>query len=224
MRAAILVLFLAIPAAAADPFEGLKRLDRVTVTDKDGDTVRGIVRSILRGRLSVQIEGREGLTGSLVFERKSVSKVEKTGIATEEELKAASESAAAPREGFAEPERVEPKVEAAPPPQRPVLEAFPPKDWSVARRDEVLSRAPYLRSKNEREFLDRFDEWREAIESRDRLARSALLKKFPPGTTWNESTCDRLRYTLAIVGRALTAEEREFVEKYEAWKQAAAGG
>jgi hypothetical protein len=223
MRAAALFLLLAaLPAAAADPFEGLKRLDRVTVTDRDGDTVRGIVRSILKGRLALQIEGREGLTGSLVFERKSVRKIEKTGTASEEELKAASEPPRPPPEGFVEPEPREPKAVPVAPAPWPVLDAFPPDAWSVARRDEIAAKDTYLRSAEEREFLARFGEWTSAIERREKAAQAALLQKFPPGEKWNESACHRLRFTLAILGRELTAEEREFVENFEAWKRAGA--
>ena len=136
MRPALFLLLASLPALAADPFEGLKRLDRVVVTDRDGDTVRGIVRSIVKGRLSIQLEGREGLSGSLVFERKSVRKVEKAGTATEEELKAASEPPPS-LEGLVEPERPAPKAEPPPAKPRPVLEAFPPAEWSGKRREEI---------------------------------------------------------------------------------------
>ncbi len=222
MRAAALFILLALPAAAADPFEGLKRLDRVAITDKDGDTVRGIVRSVVRGRLSLQIEGREGVIGSLVFERKSVAGVEKLGTATEEELKAISELPPPPREGFAEPERPEPKPEPVPLAPRPVLEAFPPPAWSVVRRDDIASKDAYLRTADEREFLARFEEWTQALEARERTERKALLARFPPGKGWSEQTCARLTFTLAVLGRQLTAEEREFVERFKAWRQAVA--
>ncbi|MEK7466081.1 MAG: hypothetical protein AAB074_01590 [Planctomycetota bacterium] len=220
MRASLLLLLFALPAAAADPFEGLKRLDRVTVTDKDGDTVRGIVRSILRGRMSLQIEGREGLTGSLVFERKSVRKIEKTGIATEEELKAASEPEAPPPEGLVEPERVASKVEAPPAPPRPVLEAFPTTTWSSSRHDEIALKDAYLRSADEREFLARIGEWTAAVAALNREMRLALIRRFPPGELWNQATFDRLRVLMAVIGRELTAEEKDFVSHFEAWRTA----
>lgn len=222
MRAAALFILLALPAAAADPFEGLKRLDRVAITDKDGDTVRGIVRSVVRGRLSLQIEGREGVIGSLVFERKSVAGVEKLGTATDEELKAISELPPPPREGFAEPERPEPRPEPIPVPPRPVLEAFPSAAWSAARRDDIAKKDAYLRTSDEREFLARFEEWTKALEAREQAERKALLAKFPPEKGWSEETCARLTFTLAVLGRQLTPEEREFVERFEDWKQAAA--
>jgi hypothetical protein len=220
MRAAALFILLTLPAAAADPFEGLKRLDRVAISDKDGDTVRGIVRSVVRGRLSLQIEGREGVIGSLVFERKSVAGVEKLGTATEEELKAISELPPRPREGFAEPERPEPKPEPIPPTPRPVLEAFPPGAWSAARRDEVAEKDTYLRSSEEREFIERFGEWSAAMKAREREEGEALLARFPPGEDWNDTVFERLRRTTAVIGRELTNAEREFVDSHERWKAA----
>lgn len=220
MKRAALFLLLALPAAAADPFEGLKRLDRVAITDKDGDTVRGIVRSVVRGRLSLQIEGREGVIGSLVFERKSVAGVEKLGTATDEELKAISELPPPPREGFAEPEPPEPKPAPVPPPPRPVLEAFPPGTWSTARRDEVAEKDTYLRSSEEREFMERFGEWSAAMRAREREEGEALLARFPPGEDWNDAVFERLRRTTAVIGRELSSAEQEFVDRYERWKAA----
>lgn len=220
MKRAAIFLLLALPAAAADPFEGLKRLDRVAITDKDGDTVRGIVRSVIRGRLSLQIEGREGVIGSIVFERKSVAGVERLGTATDEELKAISEPPPPPPEGFIEPDRPEPKPEPVPPLPRPVLEAFPPAAWSASRHDDIAHKDAYLRSVEEREFLARFDEWTRALEAREQAERKALLAKFPPEKGWSEETCARLKLTLVVLGRQLTPEECEFVERFEDWKQA----
>jgi hypothetical protein len=217
-RAAALALLLALPAFAADPFEGLKRLDRVAVTAKGGELVRGIVRSVIKGRLSIQIEGREGLTGTIVFERKSVAKVEKTGTATEEELKALAEPPQL--DGLVEPEKKSETVEPAPPPPRPVLEAFPAGTWSRKLHDTISGKDAYLRSPEEREFLERFEEWREALEGRVRLARRRLGEIFPPDDGPPEATYGRLIRTLAVVGRELDANEREFVETYEALQRA----
>lgn len=220
LRAALFLLLAALPAAAADPFAGLKRLDRVVVTDNDGDSFRGIVRSVVRGRLSIQLEGREGVTGSIVFERAGVKSLEKSGRATEDELKAASEPPRPLPEGFAEPERVDPPPKVEPPPPRPVLEAFPPSEWSVARRDEIAAKDVYLRTADEREFLVRFDDWASALEQREREEGRALLERFPAAKGWGEETYARLRCVTAVIGRELTPEERYFVEKFRRWKAA----
>ncbi|MCC6740054.1 MAG: hypothetical protein IT452_13485 [Planctomycetia bacterium] len=220
-RAAILVLLLAGSAFAADPFEGLKRLDRIVVTDQDGDATRGVVRSIVRGRLALQVEAREGLTGTLVFERKSVSKVEKTGTATEEELKALSEPPPS-LEGLVEPEEKPEAVEPPPDPPRPVLEAFPPGAWSLKRRDEIAAKDAFLRTAEEREFLERYDEWVEALESAARWAKRRLDEFFPEDDESQEATYDRLRHVPAVIGRELDPNELDWVAAYEAWLKARA--
>lgn len=214
------LLLAALPAVAADPFAGLKRLDRVVVTDQGGDSFRGIVRSVVRGRLSIQLEGREGVTGSIVFERAAVKSLEKSGRATEDELKAASEPPRPPPEGFAEPERVDPPPKVEPPPPRPVMEAFPPAEWSVARRDEIAAKDEYLRTADESEFVCRFAEWTSALEQREREAGLALLERFPVAKGWGEETYARLRCVTAVIGRQLTPAEREFVENFGRWKTA----
>lgn len=220
-RAAALVLVLAGSALAADPFEGLKRLDRVVVTDRDGDATRGIVRSIVRGRLAVQVEGREGLTGTLVFERRSVSKVERTGAATEEELEALSEPPPS-LEGLVEPEGKPEAVEPPPPPPRPVLEAFPPGAWSAKRRDGIAARDAYLRTADEKEFLARFEEWRDELTTR-RVQALRLLRGFGlEGDGSPEARYARLAHTLAVVGRSLTPVEADFMRAFELWRRAAA--
>lgn len=220
-RAAAVLLVLALPALAADPFEGLKRLDRVVVTDRDGDATRGIVRSVVRGRLAVQVEGREGLTGTLVFERKAVSQVEKTGTATEEELEALSEPPPS-LEGLVEPEEKPEAVEPPPPPPRPVLEAFPPGAWSAKRREEIAGKDAFLRTADEKEFLARFEEWRDELAMRRTQALRDLRSFDLEGDGSPEARHARLTYTLAVVGRALTPGERDFLRAFETWRRASA--
>ncbi len=228
LRHALVFLLLAVPARGGEPFAGLQRGDEVEVVLEAGPGLRGVVRSVLDGRLRLELTGDDGrLTGSVTLEGTQVHAVRKTGVADLDALDAEARRRAA--------ERPPPPVEAAdpgPPPQvappedagEALLRRFPPSDWSDARREAILARDPWLRTEEESVFLDVWETWHAALGRREREARADLVRRYPPEAGWGRERRETLAHTTAVIGRSLTAAEREFVDRFEDWERGVAEG
>lgn len=119
-----------------------------------------------------------------------------------------------------------------------ILAKFPLSEWSKERYAQILGETEQERTPMEREFLVGFGAWLGAQDTQGKDSRRALLEKFPPEKGWGAEKLEELRVKeLSSLhtgkpthiggdrvsnGRtrpSLTAEESEFMEHFDDWKQ-----
>lgn len=226
---ALVLAAASLPAFAGDDvFQDLKRGDRVLITTKDGGNFKGVVKSVVGDNLRVEVtyDSNEAV-GSVVFERENVKRVLKLGAVNPEDF----DRVVKEKEEAAKPKDTEkPKDETTEnggkvteeDKEKELLAKFPPSEWNDERKAAIEAADAFVRSDEEKEFLASYDAWKKAAEKQNKVSRLELLKKFPPKDGWGPEKHETLKNTTAVIGRALTDDEKEFVDHFEEWKQALA--
>jgi hypothetical protein len=206
VRSAVLLALLALAARADDPFAGLRRGDRVRLVTDRRAAFDGVVRSVVDGRLRLEVLLEDGSAfGSVTFEAKEIRSVERGG-SEPEALARRPEPAPVPERPPVEPDP--PAIPAPPPTAEQLLERFPESDWSAARRVEIDAKDEWLRDAAERAFLRHFEAWSAALAAKKAAEWDA---RFPVEEGWTEDRREALKRKFVVLGVALTPEEEEFV-------------
>jgi len=213
-------------------FAGLRRGERITVVLKNSVSYTGIIKSIINDKIEVDISYDDlVLKGSFSFRardiksiigRSALSKVEKDKIAAKKEKQELERQRQAPSSAseIEEPANPTEKKELKEDEILDLLNKFPQGDkWNGKTYEEIKSKNAFLRTPEETVFLDNYQDWLKAVELKGKQGDIEFFKKYLPENGWGEEKYSELitRYIRLKVG--LTAEEQEFVDKYEIWKK-----
>ena len=231
---ALLVALTSLPVFAEDDvFAGLKRGELVQITVKDGGMFKGVVKSVVGDNLKLELRSDTGdVAGSMVFEKADIRKIVRLGMAKEPTPKEKPDEVEKPKDGDKPKNGEEPKNGGEPKngEKEPTAEErataavakFPPPDWSEARKAEIEAMDEWKRSEAEREFLACYADWQAGMEIKAKESRRELLVTYPPKDGWGEEKYKALKNMMNVLGRAMTAAEQEFVDRFEDWKKALA--
>ncbi|MBI5779502.1 MAG: hypothetical protein HZA49_08620 [Planctomycetes bacterium] len=243
----LILVFLALATSAAfsiraenkqdsDIFTGLRRGERVTVTLKNDVSYTGAIKSIINDRIEVDISFDDPvLKGSFSFRardiksivtRSNLSKVEKDKIAADKEKKESERARELPGKTPSGEEPVEPanpteKKELKGDELLGLLDKFPQGEkWNGKAYQAIADKSAFLRTSEETAFMENYQDWLKAIELKGKQGDMEFFRKYLPEKGWGEEKYTELitKYIRLKVG--LTAEEQEFVDKYEIWKKA----
>lgn len=230
-------------AQEADLSKGLQPGDRVEVVLKNNQVFSGIIKAIKSDRITLDISYDDPvLKGIISFfwdDIKDIQQLRK--LADDEKKQILSE-----KEQFLKKYKKEiqltqiPSPEKAPPqepevkPEKPekskeekeqerllaLLAEFPLSKWNQTKYNEIMQKIPIFRTAEEQKFLEIYNDWLKAVELNARLERQKLLEKFPPEKGWGEEKYRWLSRKFIVIGVALTAEEKEFVDRFKDWQKA----
>jgi hypothetical protein len=192
--------------AAADPFKGVKKGDRIRVILKTKAEFSGVARKATRDALTIDLYLEErGLDGTMTFRADLVAKVEPLKRWDEKQLaERKADREKRQQEAEAELNRVAAEREAA---RKADEEA-------AAKAAAEGTGAGGAEGGAEKSKSDAEAEAAEGI---------ALLKAFPPAEGWGtapDKTLDWLRSKFAVLGVPLTDAEQRFVDNHALWLKA----
>lgn len=218
-----------------DIFAGLRRGERVTVTLKGNISYTGIIKSIINNKIEVDISYDDPvLKGTFSFRswdiksimtRATLSRVERDRIAAEKDKKELERARELPPKISGNEEPTEPanpaeKKELNGDELLDLLNKFPQGEvWNSKTYQAIVDKNAFLRTPEETSFMENYQQWLKAIELKGKNSDMEFFKKYLPENGWGEEKYSELitRYIRLKVG--LTAEEQEFVDKYEMWKK-----
>lgn len=214
-----------------DIFAGLNRGERVTVFLKNNISYTGIIKSIISDKIEMDISYDDPvLKGSFSFRRRDIKNIQarvNISRSERERIEARKEQIKPDKNPNSKPE-FEPAAPEAQPEKKELnedeiidlLNKFQPGElWSDKGYQDILDKNVFIRTDEENEFLENYQDWLKAIEMKKRQGDMDFFAKFLPEDGWGEEKHIELitRYIRLKIG--LTAEEQEFVDKYEFWKK-----
>jgi len=245
----LLIIFLPTIFLSADEknlnqniFKGLQRGERITIILNNGLAFTGIIKSIINNKIEIDISYDEPiLRGSFSFHSKdiksiksrfSVGEAEKEKILSKKErdLTEQTQLNPLPKTKTNEANNEEPvtvttqtkmDTDAEKEKLLDLLNQFPPgKIWNTKNHEIISDKNDFLRTAEEKSFLEQYHLWLKAIELKEKIDRLDFFKRFLPENGWGEDKHQELlsKYVRLKVG--LTSEEQEFVDKFEIWKKA----
>lgn len=228
-------------AKEKDIFAGLKVNDHVAITIKNGHTFSGIVKSIEKTKIVLDISyDSPDLKGKITFYKDNIKTIESLMSLTETDKKEII-SAKNERQKNSQPDNNESNKEVTEtgneepkptPEEKPrfesererllaLLEQFPPNEgWGIGKKDDIMQKVESLRSDAEKEFLKVFDDWTKGLALKEKDDFKALLEKFPPEKGWGKEKYQEITTRIARIRVGPTAEENEFVTNFANWEKA----
>ncbi|MEW6026160.1 MAG: hypothetical protein AB1599_02550 [Planctomycetota bacterium] len=218
-----------------DIIAGLKRGERVNIILKNNISYTGIIKSVISDRIEIDISYDDPvLKGSFSFRardiksiiaRSTLSKAEKERIIAEKEKKDQERARELAPKTPAEDETAGPagpaeKKELDDDELLGLLDKFPRGEkWNSKTYQSITGKDAFLRTPEEISFMENYQNWLKALELKEKNANLEFFKKYLPENGWGDEKYTELitKYIRLKVG--LSAEEQEFVDKYETWKK-----
>jgi hypothetical protein len=188
---------------AGTPFEGVRKGDRVRLTLKSKQPFSGVVRSVSRDLLTLDLRWeKDGVEGTMGFTPELIRKVDVLGALDDRELlQRRTDRERRLKEAEDDLKRVAKEREAA----RLADEAA-----RAEGAGETAAPKPAAGPSTE-------------LSPKDMEKAMALLKEYPPTAGWGtapDKTLDWLRIKFATIGAVPTPTEQRFMDNYDLWLKA----
>lgn len=236
----ISLITLAEEETKPDIFSDLKLNDRIEITLKNGKSFSGLVKTLTRAKITLDISYDDpDLKGTMTFDKKNIKDIKNLPRLDEAEKKRIISEKARRDEAYLKalkkqppPGEEKPSEVTEPPTEktneekeeerlRALLKKFPPEaGWNEARKIDISEKMTLARRKEEQEFLEVYNDWVKALELKAKEDRRLLLEKFPQEKGWGEEKYLEISTRIARIHVGPSAEEQEFINKYEDWKRA----
>lgn len=214
-------------AAVPDIFTEIQAGDDLQITLKNKNVFKGTVEEISDSSIKINISNfDEKMTGFIILNKSQIKKIKHLKALTEKDIESVESRRTIFKEKYSgnipavSPKKADISDETAKD-SKTLLEKFPPdKGWGKEKYNDLLQLAEGKLTEEEKEFLDKYEDWILEKKQAENKKSDDLLKKFPPDKGWGQEKYDSLSLQFATVGTTLTGEEQEFVDKFENWKTA----
>ncbi|MBI5359231.1 MAG: hypothetical protein HZA48_01455 [Planctomycetes bacterium] len=212
---------------ATDIFAGIQPGDDLQITLKNKNIFKGTVEDISDSSIKIDISNfDEKMTGFIVLNKSQIKKIKQLKALTEKDIESIESKRTLFKEKYSGnlpvvSAKKDNTADESAKDSKTLLEKFPPdKGWGKEKYNDLLQLAEGKLTDEEKEFLEKYEDWVLEKKQAEDKKSDDLLKKFPPDKGWGQDKYDSLSLQFATVGTSLTGEEQEFVDKFENWKKA----